>query len=59
MRFEVAAAWAMGIGLPLLEALRRKTNFVVVVKGILYAITIAALVCSLRRAPFRDQGGRA
>lgn len=27
MRFEVAAAWAMGIGLPLLEALRRKTNF--------------------------------
>jgi uncharacterized membrane protein YdcZ (DUF606 family) len=27
MRFEVGAAWAMGVGLPLLEALRRKTNF--------------------------------
>jgi hypothetical protein len=27
MRFEVAAAYAMGVGLPLLEALRRKTNF--------------------------------
>ena len=27
MRFEVVAAYAMGIGLPLLEALRRKTNF--------------------------------
>jgi hypothetical protein len=27
VRFEVAAAWAMGIGLPLLEALRRRTNF--------------------------------
>ncbi len=27
MRFEVAAAYAMGIGLPLLEAFRRKTNF--------------------------------
>jgi hypothetical protein len=26
MRFEVAAGYAMGIGLPLLEALRRKTN---------------------------------
>jgi uncharacterized membrane protein YdcZ (DUF606 family) len=26
MRFEVAAAYAMGIGLPLLEALRRKTQ---------------------------------
>ena len=27
MRFEVGSAYAMGIGLPLLEALRRKTNF--------------------------------
>src|SRR5690606_11127262 len=27
MRFEVAAAWAMGIGLPLLETLRRRTKF--------------------------------
>ena len=27
MRFEVVAAYAMGVGLPLLEALRRKTNF--------------------------------
>jgi hypothetical protein len=27
MRFEHAAAWAMGIGLPLLETLRRRTNF--------------------------------
>lgn len=27
MRFEVAAAWAMGIGLPLLETLRRRTDF--------------------------------
>lgn len=27
MRIEVAAAYAMGVGLPLLEALRRKTNF--------------------------------
>lgn len=27
MRFEVGAAYAMGVGLPLLEALRRKTNF--------------------------------
>jgi uncharacterized membrane protein YdcZ (DUF606 family) len=27
MRFEVGAAYAMGIGLPLLEALRRKTHF--------------------------------
>jgi peptidoglycan/LPS O-acetylase OafA/YrhL len=27
MRFEHAAAYAMGVGLPLLEALRRKTNF--------------------------------
>jgi hypothetical protein len=27
MRFELAAAYAMGIGLPLLEALRRRTNF--------------------------------
>jgi len=26
MRFEVAAAYAMGVGLPLLETLRRKTN---------------------------------
>jgi hypothetical protein len=27
MRFEVGAAYAMGVGLPLLEALRRRTNF--------------------------------
>jgi hypothetical protein len=27
MRFELAAAYAMGIGLPLLEVLRRRTNF--------------------------------
>jgi hypothetical protein len=27
MRFEVGAAYAMGIALPLLEALRRRTNF--------------------------------
>jgi hypothetical protein len=27
MRFEHAAAYAMGVGLPLLEALRRKTDF--------------------------------
>jgi hypothetical protein len=27
MRFEHAAAYAMGIGLPLLEALRRRTSF--------------------------------
>jgi uncharacterized membrane protein YdcZ (DUF606 family) len=27
MRFEVRAAYVMGIGLPLLEALRRRTNF--------------------------------
>jgi hypothetical protein len=27
MRFELAAAYAMGIALPLLEALRRRTNF--------------------------------
>ena len=27
MRFEVGAAYAMGLGLPLLEALRRETNF--------------------------------
>ena len=27
MRFEVGAAYAMGIGLPLLETLRRKTDF--------------------------------
>ena len=27
MRFEHAAAWAMAIGLPLLEAARRRTNF--------------------------------
>lgn len=27
MRFEHAAAYAMGVGLPLLEALRRRTNF--------------------------------
>ncbi len=27
MRFEVGAAYTMGIGLPLLEALRRRTNF--------------------------------
>lgn len=118
MRFEHAAAYAMGVGLPLLEALRRRTNFspvhayvddfiagalllfaaravsrgrpngdawlagawgvlcgglygsffwqlermhevdvgggsgvvVVAVKGVLYAIAIAAFVCSLRRA---------
>ena len=27
MRFEVGAAYAMGVGLPLLEAMRRRTNF--------------------------------
>lgn len=27
MRFEVWAAYAMGVGLPLLEAMRRKTDF--------------------------------
>lgn len=27
MRFEVVAAYVMGIGLPLLEALRRRTDF--------------------------------
>jgi hypothetical protein len=27
MRFELAAAYAMGIALPLLEVLRRRTNF--------------------------------
>lgn len=27
MRFEVGAAYAMGVGLPLLETLRRRTNF--------------------------------
>ena len=26
-RFEVAAAWGMGVALPLLEILRRRTNF--------------------------------
>jgi peptidoglycan/LPS O-acetylase OafA/YrhL len=117
LRFEVAAAWAMGVVLPLLEALRRRTNFespafyvddflagalllwaadsarrrhpkarlrlagawgvlsgglygsffgqledwravdvggqsglvVVAIKGVLYAISIAAFVCALRR----------
>jgi hypothetical protein len=117
MRFEVAAAWGMGVVLPLLEIARRRTNFhpiasyvddliagalllvaaraasrgrpnagvwlagawgvlagglygsffgqleqwrevdvsghsglfVVVVKGVLYAISMVALVCSLRR----------
>ena len=118
MRFEHAAAYGMGVGLPFLEALRRKTNFefiasyvddfiagalllwaaravsrgkpsgpvllvmawatlsgglygsffgqlermaetdvgglpgatVVAIKGVLYAITLAALVCSVRTA---------
>jgi len=118
LRFEVAAAWAMGVVLPLLEALRRRTNFespafyvddfiagalllwaansarvrhpqsrlrlagawgvlsgglygsffgqledwravdvggqsglvVVVIKGVLYAISLAAFVCALRRS---------
>ncbi len=27
MRFEIGAAYAMGVGLPLLEAMRRKINF--------------------------------
>jgi hypothetical protein len=27
MRFHVGAAYAMGVGLPLLEASRRRTNF--------------------------------
>jgi hypothetical protein len=125
MRFEHAAAYAMGVGLPLLEVLRRRTNFsplhayvddllagalllvaaraathgranadawlagawgilcgglygsffwqlermhevvvggsagavVVAVKGILYAIAIAAFVCSLRRAARRPALG--
>ncbi len=93
MRFEVSAAYAMGIGLPLLETLRRKTNFdnfhsyvddfiiwavlcgglygsffwqlfstealdisglpnttVIIVKGVLYAIALTALVFASRSA---------
>ena len=125
MRFEVAAAWGMGVVLPLLEILRRKTNFhpiasyvddliagalllfaaratsrkrpnadawlaaawgvlagglygsffgqleqwravdvsgqsglfVVCVKGVLFAVSIAALVCALRRPHPRGAQG--
>jgi len=121
MRFEVAAAWGMGVALPLLEIARRRTSFhpiasyvddliagalllvaaraasreqanadvwlagawgvlagglygsffwqlaqwrdvdvsgqsgliVVVVKGVLYAISMIALICSLRRPAAR------
>lgn len=125
MRFEVAAAWGMGVVLPLLEIARRRTNFhpihsyvddliagalllvaaraasreqpnadawlagawgvlagglygsffwqlsewrevdvsgqsglfVVIVKGILYAISMIALVCALRRPMARLRAG--
>ncbi len=59
MRFEVSAAYAMGIGLPLFETLRRKTNFdnfhsyvddFIIVKGVLYAIALTALVLASRSA---------
>jgi hypothetical protein len=64
MRFEHAAAYAMGIGLPLLGALRRRqleneaprdvsglsNAAVLTVKGALYAVSLVALWRSVQRA---------
>jgi hypothetical protein len=67
MRFEVGAAYTMGFGLPLLEALRRKTNLdnfhsyadmtVVVIKGVLYAIALTGLVLASRSAIGKQGAG--
>ena len=54
MRFEVASAWAMGIGLPLLEALRRRTNFETV-SGYVDDFLAGALLLLAARAATRGR----
>src|SRR5262245_44572368 len=56
MRFEVAAAYAMGIGLPLLETLRRRTNFETI-SGYVDDFIAGALLLYAARAVSRGRRG--
>jgi hypothetical protein len=57
MRFEVAAAYAMGVGLPLLETLRRKTDFSNIHSYIDDFIIGALLLYSARAVSTNKKGG--
>jgi hypothetical protein len=56
MRFEHAAAYAMGVGLPLLEALRRRTNFETIA-GYVDDFIAGALLLYAARAVSRGKPG--
>jgi hypothetical protein len=56
MRFEHAAAYGMGVGLPLLEALRRRTNFETIA-GYVDDFIAGALLLYAARAVSRGKPG--
>ncbi|HEY8152764.1 MAG TPA: hypothetical protein VII72_01410 [Myxococcota bacterium] len=57
MRFELAAAYAMGVALPLLEALRRRTNFETISGYVDDFIAGALLLYAARAVSRRKQNG--
>jgi hypothetical protein len=57
MRFEHAAAYAMGIGLPLLEVMRRRTNFSTVAGYVDDFIAGALLLYAARAVSQGRRGG--
>ena len=59
MRFEVIAAYAMGVALPLLEVLRRRTNFETISGYVDDFIAGALLLYAARRVSRRAPSGPA
>lgn len=57
MRFEHAAAYAMGIGLPLLEVMRRRTDFSTIFGYIDDFIAGALLLYAARAVSRGERGG--
>jgi hypothetical protein len=57
MRFEVAAAWAMGIALPLLETIRRGANFSNIPGYVDDYLVGAFLLYAARAVTRRESGG--
>lgn len=53
MRFEIVTAYIMGIALPVLEVLRRRTNFDTIA-GYVDDFIMGGGCCSMRRAVPRD-----
>jgi len=57
MRFEILAAYVVGIGLPLAEALRRRTNFDDIPAYVDDFLVGALLIVAARLAAKRDKRG--